>query len=150
MVLKETIETLNGLFDETDFDDYQLALQIKSILEVKENAEALEKVNLLVKSMESKQELDCLTLLRKMFEFIIYIKYFPEKTHEHNWFELMHNAEYDIAYLMIISPKIINRTYIESIWDYSLDMANDSARINGVKTAMNFTWEDIFETHIGI
>jgi hypothetical protein len=150
MVLNETMETLNGLFDETDFDDYQLLLQIKSLLEAKGDNEVLEKVNLLVESMESKQQHDCLTFLEKMFENLIYIRNFPENTHEHNWFEILHLSERDIAYLMIISPKIINRAYIESIWDFCLDMANNTARINGVKTALNFTWEEIFETDIGI
>jgi hypothetical protein len=62
----------------------------------------------------------------------------------------LHNAERDIAYLMIISPKIINKAYIESIWDDILATSNEMAQIMGAKTAMNFTWDDIFEKRITI
>jgi hypothetical protein len=150
MVLNETMESLKFLFEGEEYDDYQLLLQLKSILDKNGNAEALEKVNLLVESAESKQRQECIKHIKNMFENIIYIKKFPESTHEHNWFEILNLAEIDIAYLMIISPNNINKTYIESIWDFTLKMANDNAKEKGVKTAMNFTWEDIFETEITI
>jgi hypothetical protein len=150
MVLNETLESLKFLFEGEEYDDYQLLLQLKSILDKNGNAKALEIVNLLVESAESKQQDECAKLLRNIFENLIYIRNFPEKTHEHNWFEILHNAERDIAYLMIISPKIINKAYIESIWDDILATSNEMAQIMGAKTAMNFTWDDIFEKRITI
>jgi hypothetical protein len=150
MLIKEKIDSLNRIFDANDFDDYELAFQIKDLLENNNNAQAIEKVNLLIKIMESQQQDECRDILEKMFENIIYIKSFPDKKNEHNWYALLTLAGYDIAHLMILSPKVINRNYIESIWDDCLSTANDNAMINGVKTALNFTWEEIFETDIGI
>ncbi len=150
MVINDRINSLIRISDANDFDDYELAFQIKDLLENNNNAEAIKKVNLLIKIMESQQQDECRDLLKKMFENIIYVRSFPDNTHEHNWFEILTICEYSIAHLMILSPKIINKSYIESIWDDCLSTANDNAQINGVKTALNFTWEEVFETDIGI
>jgi hypothetical protein len=144
MALKDNMALLKDVFAGDEDDNFQLAQQIKQALYAQNLEEAHQKLDLMLENMHINHKMDCDKYLRKQMYYILLCKYFPERINSESLYGKVWEYEREIAYLMLINPKI-NREYVESSWEQCLISANERIEFDGIKEFSQLSWEDVFE-----
>jgi hypothetical protein len=144
MALEKQMASLKKILGDDEDDNFQLTQQIKQALYAQSLEEAHQKLDLMLENMHINHEMDCDKFLRKQMYYILLCKYFPERINSESLYTEVWKNEYEIAYLMLINPKI-NREYLESSWERCLKYANERIEFDGIKEFSQLSWEDVFE-----
>ncbi len=129
-------------------EDFEVLAQAIEHLQIGEVDLALDSLLALKATMQSDQKRAAKKHLRVLMENVLLCLEFPEKMHEFEWIEKIHEHRDRIAYYMVTQPAV-NQAFLEHEWIIAFQKAKKMAEIEWQIRTDTLTWEQVFEVEYG-